>query len=375
MPGPLAHLKVVEMAGLGPCPLAGQLLADLGAQVTVIDRQSKKLDVTDINRRGKRSIAPNLKSPLGKDVVERLVCDSDVLIEGFRPGVMERLGLGPVECEALNPRLIYGRLTGWGQDGPLSNTAGHDINYLAITGALACIGTKDSGPIPPINLAADYGGGTLFLVFGVLSALYERAQSGKGQVIDAAMIDGVPAMMGLMHQWHAQGAWTTTRQDNLLDGAAPFYRCYQTKDASFMSVGALEPQFFKELIRLLEFPDSMAVEQNNRDFWPKHIQQFSTAFLTRTQEEWVAHFRGSDACVAPVLTFDNAQFHSHNAHRKIFQTHEGVQQAAPAPRFSRSSVDAIAPVSACGQHTQFVLSELGLTADDMRKLTESGALT
>ncbi len=375
MSGPLAGLKVVEMAGLGPCPLAGQLMADLGAEVTVIDRASAPLDVTDINRRGKQSIALNLKNTLGKTIVERLLSQSDVLIEGFRPGVMERLGLGPSDCEALNPRLIYGRITGWGQEGPLSHSAGHDINYLAITGALACIGTKDSGPIPPLNLAADYGGGTLFLVLGVMAALYERSESGKGQTIDAAMIDGVPAMMGLIHQWHAQEAWSLQRENNWIDGAAPFYRCYQTKDAQFMSVGALEPQFFRELIKLLELPPSMVDEQNDRKHWPKHIERLSAAFLMKTQQEWQELFDASDACVAPVLHFNTTAHHPQNQHREIFQHHNGVQQAAPAPRFSRTQAALIAPVTAKGQHSQSILDGLSLTDELRLQIEQSDVLT
>ena len=244
MSGPLDGLKVVEMAGLGPCPLAGQFLADLGAEVTLIVRKSgKKADPTDINNRGKRSVALNLKSDAGVEAAMRLVERSDVLIEGFRPGVMERMGLGPAACSARNPRLIYGRMTGWGQTGPLSQMAGHDINYLGITGVLNAIGKADA-PIPPLNIGADYAGGTMFLLLGVLSALFERQSSGKGQVIDAAMVDGAPALMALMHTFLARGMWSNDREANLLDGGAPFYRTYETSDGKHMAVGPLEPQFF-----------------------------------------------------------------------------------------------------------------------------------
>ena len=232
MTAALHQLKVIEMAGIGPCPLAGQLLADLGAEVTVIDRASTPADPTDINRRHKRSIALNLKSPEGLKAAQQLIAQADVLIEGFRPGVMEKLGLGPDECLSANPKLIYGRMTGWGQTGPLAQTAGHDLNYLAITGALHPIGAANQPPVPPLNLAADYGGGTMFLLLGILSALYERHSSGQGQVIDAAMVDGVPAMMGLLHTWFARNWWTTERESNFLDGGAPFYRCYTTADAN-----------------------------------------------------------------------------------------------------------------------------------------------
>jgi alpha-methylacyl-CoA racemase len=241
MAGPLDGLKLVEMAGLGPCPLAGQLMADLGAEVVVIDRISAQAVASEINRRGKKSVALNLKSAEGRMAAMRLIARADILIEGFRPGVMEKLGLGPTECHAANPGLIFGRMTGWGQEGPLAMTAGHDINYLSLSGALGAIGRADAPPVPPLNLVADYGGGAMFLIFGVLAALYEKGRSGQGQVVDAAMVDGVPAMMGLLHQWQAQGQWRQGREGNLLDGGAPFYRCYATKDgrgAVGWSVGA-----------------------------------------------------------------------------------------------------------------------------------------
>ena len=250
MPGPLEGLKVIEMAGLGPCPLAGQLLADMGADVVVADRPGTKGDPADINRRSKRSIALDLKQPASVEALLKIIETADILIEGFRPGVMERLGLGPKDCHDRNPRLIYGRMTGWGQDGPLAPTAGHDINYLAITGLLAAIGLKDQPPIPPLNLAADYAGGTMFLLFGVLAALHERTRSGKGQVIDVAMSDCTPLLAGLIQTMAHHGQWTEERQSNLLDGGAPFYRCYETADGKHLSLGALEPQFFAEFVRI-----------------------------------------------------------------------------------------------------------------------------
>ncbi len=363
------------MAGLGPCPLAGQLLADLGASVTVIDRESEPVDLTDVNRRGKRSIALNLKTEAGHGIAAQLIDQADVLIEGFRPGVMERLNLGSDICCQRNPRLVFARVTGWGQTGPLAHVAGHDINYLAITGALAGIGTQASGPLPPLNLAADYAGGTMFLVFGVLSALYERQSSGKGQVVDAAMCDGVPAMMGLLYQWFAQGEWNLQRESNLLDGASPFYRCYQTSDAQFMSVGALEPQFFKLLVERLALPEKLLAEQYDRDVWPQHTQLISAAFLNHTQAHWVLHFEGSDACVAPVLTMEDAPTHPHNQQRNIFTAKHGVMQSSTAPRFSRSSVTDVASPGAKGGDTHAILSEIGLGAEDIQLLGKSGALT
>ncbi|MEM9278262.1 MAG: CaiB/BaiF CoA-transferase family protein, partial [Pseudomonadota bacterium] len=268
MPGPLSSLKIIEMVGLGPCPLAGQLMADLGAEVIVIDRKSGQDISQDVNRRGKKSIALNLKDPEGVETALKLISGSDIIIEGFRPGVMERLGLGQDTCLSANPRLVYGRMTGWGQDGPLSHSAGHDINYLAITGYLHAMGKDGEPPVPPLNIAADYGGGSMFLLMGVLSAIVERNISGKGQVVDAAMCEGVPAMMGLVQSMFAQGTWTRNREDNFIDGGAPYYRCYKTADDKFISVGAIEPQFFAELIRLLELDETLLASQNNKAEWP-----------------------------------------------------------------------------------------------------------
>jgi len=373
--GPLTGLTVVEMAGLGPCPLAGQLLSDLGADVTVIDRASSDADDTDINRRGKRSIALNLKDPNGRDIAEQLIDRADVLIEGFRPGVMERLGLGPKPCQARNERLVYARVTGWGQTGPLSKLAGHDINYLAITGALAAIGTKNSGPIPPLNLVADYAGGSMFLVFGIMSALYERERSGHGQVIDAAMIDGVPAMMGLVHQWFANGDWSTQRESNLLDGSAPFYRCYQTADNLYVAVGALESKFYAQLIDLLKLPLEMVDEQYDRCLWATHQQALSDAFMAQTQAHWISVFAGTDACVTPVLTLEDVAEYPHNAERGVFHTDRDLLQAAPAPRFDRTPADTPNTPYAPGANTRAVLSELGLSNEAQIRLRESGVVS
>ena len=374
MSGPLSTLKVIEMVGLGPCPLAGQLMADLGAEVIVIDRISGQDISKDVNRRGKRSIALNLKQPEGLEVARRLIGNADVLIEGFRPGVMERLGLGSDECLALNPRLIYGRMTGWGQEGPLSHSAGHDINYLAITGALHAIGKRGEPPIPPLNLAADYGGGTMFLVMGILAALFERGISGRGQVIDAAMIDGVPAMMGLVHTMLAQGLWTREREDNMLDTGAPWYRCYRTSDDRFMSVGAIEPQFFAELVRLLDLGEDLLARQLDKSAWPDMHALFETTFASRTRDEWAALFEGTDACVAPVLDFDEAATYPHNRARSLFVETGGVMQAATAPRFSRSVSAAPRPASRTGADGQAILAEAGLEENAIETLASSGIL-
>ena len=373
--GPLAGLNVVEMAGLGPCPLAGQMLADMGASVIVIDRKTALADPTDVNRRGKASVALNLKSAEGLQAARRLIDRADILIEGFRPGVMEKLGLGPAQVHSGNPGLVMGRMTGWGQDGPLAMTAGHDINYLALTGALGAIGPADSPPIPPLNLAADYGGGTMFLLFGVLSALYERSKSGLGQVVDAAMVDGVPAMMGLIHQFLAQGQWAREREANLLDGGAPFYRCYATKDGRALAVGPLEPQFFAELTRIAGLPAAHQMDQNDPATWPERRAEYARVFASKTRDEWMALFDGSDACVAPVLDWDEVETHPHMTARKNFFRVNDVMQAAPAPRFDRTPPAHPQPPGGAGADTSQILESMGYSTDEIKKLRQSGALT
>lgn len=375
MTAALHQLKVIEMAGIGPCPLAGQLLADLGAEVIVIDRASTPADPTEINRRHKRSIALNLKSPEGLKAAQQLIAQADVLIEGFRPGVMEKLGLSPDVCLSANPKLIYGRMTGWGQTGPLAQTAGHDLNYLAITGALHPIGVADQPPVPPLNLAADYGGGTMFLLLGILAALYERNTSGQGQVIDAAMVDGVPAMMGLLHTWFARQWWTTQREANFLDGGAPFYRCYTTADHKYLSVAPLEPHFFKELLAKASIPAEHHASQYHKDNWPARSQEYATIFRQKTLAEWLAIFEGSDACVAPVLDFNEVEAHPHNAARGSFVRVENVLQSAPAPRFSRTPAKAPIAPTAAGADTDSILAELGYSPEQIATLRANAALT
>jgi alpha-methylacyl-CoA racemase len=355
--GPLSSLRVVEFSGLGPAPLAGQLLADLGADVITVDRKAAPPDPSDINRRGKRSVVLDLKSPEGIAAAQALIASADVLIEGFRPGVMERLGLGPEECP---DKLIYGRMTGWGQTGPWAQTAGHDINYLALTGALNAMGSADAPPVPPLNMVADYGGGTMFLLFGILSAVIERGVTGKGQVVDAAMVDGVPAMMGLIHGMLAQGAWTEKRATNWLDGAAPFYRCYTCADGRFIAVGALEPQFYAILLEKLGLPAELAASQNDRATWPARIAEFSTIFATRSRDDWATHFDGSDACVAPVLSFSEAPDHPQMAARGNVLKIYGVLQSGRAPRFGPTAPEMPSPPRAIGADTNAVLAEIGV---------------
>ncbi|KGB82438.1 carnitine dehydratase [Rhodovulum sp. NI22] len=374
MSGPLQGLKLVEMAGLGPCPLAGQLLADLGAEVIVIDRKSRKADPTDINSRSKRSVALNLKHPEGVATALRIIEAADILIEGFRPGVMEKLGLGPEVCHARNPGLVYGRMTGWGQEGPLSQTAGHDINYLALTGALSTIGLRDAPPVPPLNLVADYAGGTMFLLLGVLSAVIERQSSGTGQVVDAAMVDGVPALMGLIHMFLARGQWAQARESNLLDGGAPFYRCYRTADDQFIAVGPLEPQFFAILVEKAGLPVAHTGDQNDPHTWDDRRAEYAAVFASRTRAEWEAIFAGTDACVAPVLDWDEVEAHPHNAARGNFIRVDKVLQAAAAPRFSRTDCALPTPPEASGASTRAVLAGLGYSDEDIAALAEKGVL-
>jgi alpha-methylacyl-CoA racemase len=375
MSGPLTSLRVVEFSGIGPGPLVGQLLADLGADVVTVDRCSAKADPADVNRRNKRSVALNLRKAEGLAAVRCMLAGADVLIEGFRPGVMERLGLGPDVCLSANPRLVYGRMTGWGQTGPLAHTAGHDINYLGVTGALHAMGRAGEPPVPPLNLVADFGGGSMFLVFGILAALFERSKSGHGQIVDAAMVDGVPAMMGLMHGMLARGLWSEQRGRNLLDGGAPFYRTYATADGKYMSVGALEPEFFAELVRRAGLPEGQIESRNDRDLWPDMHARYAEVFRLRTRDEWTALFEGSDACAAPVLTFTEAAEHPHNAARATFFRQDGVLQAAPAPRFGRTPAARPRPPGAPGADTHAVLKESGATDQEVGQWQAAGALT
>ena len=372
MSGALAGLKVVEFAGLGPAPLAGQLLADMGADVVVIDRVSASARPHDVNRRGKRSVALNLKSDDGRQAAHDMLADADILIEGFRPGVMERLGLGPSDCP---PRLIYGRMTGWGQTGPLAQTAGHDLTYLAQSGVLGLLGTEDAPPRPPLNLVADYGGGSMFLIFGLLSAVIARARTGQGQVIDAAMVDGVPALMGLLHGMMAQRTWTGPPGTNWLDGGAPFYRCYRCADGRDIAVGALEPQFFSALLAGLQIDPGGIPDQNDRTGWPALTARFAEVFATRPRDEWVAEFAGRDACVAPVLSLPEALEDEHMAARGTYVRVGEVWQAAPAPRLSQTPGPTPVPPTAPGADTEDVLRGLGYDDARIAMLRAAGALT
>jgi alpha-methylacyl-CoA racemase len=372
--GPLKGLRVVEMAGLGPCPLAGQMLADLGAEVAVIERASGPARPFDVNNRGKRAVALDLKNPAGREACLRLIDRADILIEGFRPGVMEKLGLGPADCHARNPGLVYGRMTGWGQDGPMAMTAGHDLNYLALTGMLGMMGEEGRPPVPPLNLVADYGGGTMLLLFGVMAALWERQSSGLGQVVDAAMIDGVSAFSGLFRMFAAQGRWRDGRARNLLDGAAPFYRCYACADGKFLSVGPLEPQFFAILVAKAGLPDAHRSDQNDPATWADRSAQYAALFATRPRDAWMEIFDGTDACVAPVLSPAEAEAHPHNRARAAHIDVGGMTQSAPAPRFARTPAGAPHPARAAGADTEAALADAGLEAEAIAAARAAGAL-
>lgn len=343
--GPLAGLRVVEFAGLAPAPFACMVLADLGADVLCIERAASDGDraaavvpppgATRVLTRGRRSVAVDLKAPGAVPLVLDLVERADVLVEGFRPGVMERLGLGPDACARGNPRLVYGRMTGWGQDGPLRLAAGHDINYIALAGALHLVGRPAERPVPPANLLGDFGGGGLLLAFGILAALFERERSGRGQVVDAAMVDGAVLLTTFIHGLRHSGAWSDARGVNLLDGGAPYYDTYETSDGSYVAVGAVEPQFFAELMTRLEIPVDPAT-QNDAATWPELRRRIADRFRSRTRDEWCRVLEGSDACFAPVESLDEVACHPHHQERRAFIDVGGVRQPAPAPRFSRT---------------------------------------
>ncbi len=378
--GPLAGLKIIEMAGVGPAPFAGMLLSDMGADVVRIDRKpTSKGDAIDaieggrLLDRGRRSIALDLKKPEAVAAALELVAGADALIEGFRPGVMERLGLGPEVCLARNPRLVFGRVTGWGQEGPLAETAGHDIDYIALTGALHAIGAKDA-PAPPLNLIGDFGGGAMFLAFGVVCALIEARGSGRGQVVDAAMTDGVGLLMAMTYSLKARGRWRAERQANILDGGAPFYGVYRCADGKWVAVGALEPQFFAALVDKLGLAAGEFADRWNPRAWPALRARLEAAFAERPRDEWTALFADSDACVAPVLDLDEAPRHPHNVARRAFVDVGGAPQPAPAPRFSRTRVEIGRPPAAPGAEGEAILRESGFSDERIEALRRCGAL-
>ncbi len=379
--GPLHGIKIIELAGIGPGPFCAMMLADMGADVVRVDRAQNVVGgdpaspPADVLNRGRRSVGLDLKQPEGVETLLKLVDEADALIEGFRPGVAERLGVGPDVCLERNPRLVFGRMTGWGQEGPYSQMAGHDINYIALAGALEPLGRAGEKPMPPINLIGDFGGGGMLLAFGVATALVEAQRSGQGQVVDAAMVDGAAVLMTMIHAFRAMGIWEDTRGNNLLDTGAYYYEVYETKDHKFVSIGSLERQFYAVLLEKLGLTDDESMPHpQDKAQWPAMKERFTEIFLTKTRDEWCEIFEGSDACFAPVLSMTEAPQHPHNQHRGTFVERNGVVQPAPAPRFSRTAAEIQRPPAFPGQHTDEVLGDWGFDADAIAKLRASGAI-
>jgi alpha-methylacyl-CoA racemase len=379
--GPLHGIKIIELAGIGPGPFCAMMLADMGADVIRVDRAQAVVGgdpaspPADVLNRGRRSIGLDLKQPEGVETLLRLVERADALIEGFRPGVAERLGCGPDVCLERNPRLVFGRMTGWGQEGPYAQMAGHDINYIALAGALEPLGRFGERPLPPLNLVGDFGGGGMLLAFGVACALAETQRSGKGQVVDAAMVDGAAVLMTMFHAFRAMGIWEDTRGNNLLDTGAYFYEVYETKDSKYVSIGSLERQFYEVLLDKLGLTDDPSMpRQHDKSEWPAMKERFAEVFRTKTRDEWCEIFEGTDACFAPVLSMGEAPDHPHNQHRQTFVERNGVVQPSPAPRFSRTTAEIQRPPAFPGQHTDEILADWGFDADDVAKLRAAGAV-
>jgi alpha-methylacyl-CoA racemase len=377
--GPLAGVKIVELVGIGPGPFAGMLLADMGADVVRVHRAESVERGFDpggvpVIDRSRRSVGVDLKNPDGVETVLRLVEQADALIEGFRPGVTERLGVGPDVCVARNPRLVYGRMTGWGQDGPMAQAAGHDINYIALAGALAHFGRAGGKPTPPINMVGDFGGGGMFLAFGVVCGILEARGSGKGQVVDAAMVDGAAVLMSMIWGFRPLGAWNEELGVNVLDTGAPFYDTYETADGKFIALGSLETQFYAELLEKLELDPAELPPQMDRDGWPRLRELFTGLFKSKTRDEWCEILEGSDACFAPVLTMTEAAEHPHIRARETVVEYDGVLQPAPAPRFSRTRPEITRSQVKPGENTDEVLAEWGFATDEISKLRDIGAV-
>jgi len=376
--GPLKGTRIIEMGGIGPGPFCAQMLADMGADILRVERWGNPQRMIeskyDVWHRGRRSIALNLKTPEGVEALLKLVERSEALIEGLRPGVMEKLGLGPDVCLERNPEFVYGRMTGWGQDGPLAQAAGHDINYIALAGALHAIGRPGENPPPPLNLLGDLGGGGLLLAFGIVCALFEKQKSGKGQVVDAAMVDGAAILMGFFYGAWAAGMWTNNRGTNLLDGGAHFYDTYETADGKWVSVGSIEPQFYSLLLKHTGIDDPDFQIQMDPSEWPELKKKIAAIFKTKTRDEWCEIMEGTDICFAPVLDFEEATKHPHNVARKTFVEVDGVMQPAPAPRFSRTQVEIQGPASEPGSDTETALLDWGLDRDEIEALRAAGAI-
>ena len=365
--GPLAGIRVIEFAAIGPVPFAAMLLSDMGAEVIRIDRKPGRVPhSTEVYYRGRRAIALDLKKPEAAEATLRLIEKADALVEGYRPGVMERLGLGPDVCLTRNPRLVYGRMTGWGQTGPLAQAAGHDINYIALSGALHAIGEKGGKPIPPLNLVGDFGGGALYLVFGIACGLLEAQRSGKGQVVDAAMLDGAASLMSVFYGLHAAGIWQDARGVNLLDSGAPFYGTYETKDRKWIAIGSLEAEFYRQLVEKLPIADADMNARYDRARWPQTKEKIASIVKTKTRDEWDAILLGTDVCYAPVLSLSEAPRHPHSVAREGFVDVDGVTQPAPAPRFSVTKPDVQGPPR--GPETEAVLKDWEFSSDDIARL-------
>src|SRR4051812_45683850 len=381
--GPLAGVKIVELAGIGPAPFCAMLLSDMGAEVIRVDRAANV--GRDIGRegedprfallqRGRRNIAVDLKNPAGVDAVLRLIDQSDALIEGFRPGVMERLGLAPDLCLKRNPKLVYGRMTGWGQDGPIAHTAGHDINYIALSGALYSIGEAGGPPVPPLNLIGDFGGGALYLAMGVLAGIISARVSGKGQVIDCSMVEGSASLMMMMYGALAAGAWKEERGSNRTDGGAPYYQVYETKDGEHVAIGSIEPQFYVLLLKHTGLEGERLPEQTDRTGWPDMTARLQRIFKQKNREEWTAIMEQTDICFAPVLRMSEAMAHPHNVHRSSFVEVDGIAQPGPAPRFLGTPSRVQRPPARVGEHTDAILGDWGFSADEIAALRKAGAV-
>jgi len=371
--GPLQGIRIVEFAGIGPGPFAAMLFSDMGAEVIRIDRKGGRNPAkTEIYMRGRRTVQLDMKKPEAVEAALKLIEKADALIEGFRPGVMERLGVGPDVCLKRNPKLVYGRMTGWGQSGPLAEAAGHDINYISISGALHAIGARGGKPTPPLNLVGDFGGGALYLAFGVVCALLEVQRSGKGQVVDAAMTDGAASLMSMFYAMTAMGIWKDERSANMLDGGAHFYDTYETKDGRYVSIGSIEPQFYKELMEKTGIADEAFLAQMDRAQWPALKEKLAAVLKTKTRDEWDRVMQGSDVCYAPVLSIAEAPRHPHNVARKTFIELDGVVQPAPAPRFSRT----VAEVQGAPQpvDSKTALSGWGFSGAEIEALSGAGAI-
>ncbi len=378
--GPLEGVKILEIAGIGPGPFAAMMLSDMGADIVKIDRagsvrpEKPAHPPRDVLGRGRRSLAVDLKNPEGIETVLRMVEQADVILEGFRPGVMERLGLGPDVCQARNPRIIFGRMTGWGQEGPMAMAAGHDINYIALTGALHAIGRAGEAPVPPLNLVGDFGGGGMLLAFGVVCAIVERATSGKGQVVDAAMVDGASALMAMMFGMQASGMWSDQRGTNLLDTGAHFYDVFETSDGKHVSIGSIEPQFYALLLEHTGLAGEDLPAQMDPASWGPMKERLTAIFKTKTRDEWTEIMEGTDVCFAPVLSMQEAPLHPHMKHRETFVDIAGLVQPAPAPRFDRTAPSVPKPPAYAGQHSDEALASYGFSADEIAALRSSGAV-